>query len=432
MANPSTSIDPAQPFAPVILGGDIGTYTLAREFHEVYGVRSVVMPAAGNGVIEHSVAIELRPIGSMADEARVVQALRELAEELAGEGERPLLLFGSLDYHVMLIARHREELSAHYVIPYPELEVIEQAALKENFYALAERLGVPHPRTRVYRPGNAVATVVEGLNFPLIGKPSSSGDWIAAKFAGKQKIHTLMDFQQLTDLLSRIDASGYDSGYILQEYIPGGDDAMRLCTYFAAESDSGTEVVFAGYGEVVIEEHAPLVLGNSAAIVTGRHREVAEAGARMLREIGWHGVAMIDAKYDHRDGQVKFFEINPRLGRNHFYLTAAGINPARFYVNEFLGPQYDAFDVRRQPAVVLQDGMAQLREERLFTVLPHALLRRYLDTPTGRKAAALLKAGKVSNPLKYRAEKNPRRKLYLLLNAVNHVRKYRKFPPRTA
>lgn len=61
----------------------------------------------------------------------------------------------------MLIARHREELSAHYVIPYPELEVIEQAALKENFYALAERLGVPHPRTRVYRPGNAVATVVE-------------------------------------------------------------------------------------------------------------------------------------------------------------------------------------------------------------------------------------------------------------------------------
>lgn len=52
------------------------------------------MPAAGNGVIEHSVAIELRPIGSMADEARVTQALRELAEELAGEGERPLLLFG--------------------------------------------------------------------------------------------------------------------------------------------------------------------------------------------------------------------------------------------------------------------------------------------------------------------------------------------------
>ncbi|WP_054821206.1 hypothetical protein [Arthrobacter sp. JCM 19049] len=222
MANPSTSIDPAQPFVPVILGGDIGTYTLAREFHEAYGVRSVVMPAAGNGVIEHSVAIELRPIGSMADEARVTQALRELAEELAGEGERPLLLFGSLDYHVMLIARHREELSAHYVIPYPELEVIEQAALKENFYALAERLGVPHPRTRVYRPGNAVATVVEGLNFPLIGKPSSSGDWIAAKFAGKQKIHTLKDFQQLTDLLSRIDASGYDSATSCRSTFPAG------------------------------------------------------------------------------------------------------------------------------------------------------------------------------------------------------------------
>ncbi|MGP5588029.1 carbamoyl-phosphate synthase, partial [Glutamicibacter ardleyensis] len=66
------AIENSQPFVPVILGGDIGTYTLAREFYEAYQVRSVVVPAAGNGVIEHSVAIELHPIGSMADEARVV------------------------------------------------------------------------------------------------------------------------------------------------------------------------------------------------------------------------------------------------------------------------------------------------------------------------------------------------------------------------
>lgn len=422
------AIDPNQRFVPVILGGDIGTYTLAREFYEAYQVRSVVLPASGNGVIEHSVAIDLRPIGSMADEAKVVDALVALAQELKGQAQRPLMLFGSLDFHIMLIAKNRAALEEHYVIPYPQLEVIEAAALKENFYELADRLGIAHPRTAVYRPGDVLSDLAGGLTFPLIGKPSSSGDWIAAKFEGKQKIHTLENFGQLEALMNKIDGAGYRSGYILQEYVPGGDDAMRLCTYFATQEE---KVIFAGYGEVVIEEHAPLVLGNSAAIVTGRNDQMAADGARMLEELGWRGIAMIDAKYDHRDGKIKFFEINPRLGRNHFYLTAAGVNPARFYVTEFLGPEFDADSVETSAVVDTAAGVLQLSREQLFTVLPHQLLRRFLDSDTGRKAAVLLKAGKVSNPLKFAPEKNPRRKLYLMLNAVNHYVKYKKFPPRS-
>lgn len=421
------AIDPTQPFVPVILGGDIGTYTLAREFYEAYGVRSVVLPAAGNGVIEHSVAIELRPIGSMADEGRVVAALAELADELKAEGNRPLMLFGSLDFHIMLIAKHRAQLESQYVIPYPELETIEGAALKENFYALAEKLDIAHPRTAVHYPGAELESLVGSFDYPVIGKPSSSAEWIAAKFEGKQKIHTINSRAELEALLAKIDGSGYDAGYILQEYIPGGDDAMRLCTYFATQEE---KVIFAGYGEVVIEEHAPLVLGNSAAIVTGRNDQMAADGARMLEELGWRGIAMIDAKYDHRDGQIKFFEINPRLGRNHFYLTAAGVNPARFYVTEFLGAQFDDSDPETDAVVETGAGVLQLSRQRLFTVLPHHLLRRFFDSDTGRKAEALLKAGKVSNPLKFSAEKHPRRKLYLLLNAVNHYRKYKAFPPR--
>lgn len=421
------AIDPTQPFVPVILGGDIGTYTLAREFYEAYGVRSVVLPAAGNGVIEHSVAIELCPIGSMADESRVVAALRDLAAELKSESERPLMLFGSLDFHIMLIAKHREQLEAQYVIPYPELETIEAAALKENFYALADKLDIAHPRTAVYYPGTELQEMAKDFTYPVIGKPSSSGDWIAAKFEGKQKIHTINSRAELESLLAKIDGSGYTSGYILQEYVPGGDDAMRLCTYFATQEG---KVIFAGYGEVVIEEHAPLVLGNSAAIVTGQNDQMAADGARMLEELGWRGIAMIDAKYDRRDGKIKFFEINPRLGRNHFYLTAAGVNPARFYVTEFLGADFDASDPHTDAVMETAAGVLQLRREQLFTVLPHHLLRRFLDSETGKKAAVLLKAGKVSNPLKFSAEKNPRRKLYLVLNAVNHYRKYKKFPPR--
>ena len=424
------SISDSQPFVPVILGGDIGTYSLAREFHEAYGITSVGVPAGGNGVIDNSVALELRPAGSILDEDRVVAHLLALGKELTNDGAnpRPLLLCGSLDLHVMLITRRRAELEAYFTIPYVPLEMMEQAALKENFYALCTRLGIPHPFTVSYDPATAPELLPADLPFPLIGKPSDSSTWITAKFAGKQKIHTINSRAELMDLLGRIQTSGYAEPYILQELIPGGDSNMRLCTYFS--SQDGT-VQFAGYGEVVVEEHSPLVLGNSAAIVTAVDSEVIGHGRRLLEELGWTGFSMFDAKLDPRDGVIKFFELNPRLGRNHYYLTAAGANAARFYVREYLGAEFDSTDL--DPSIVRTDGhgVKVLAVEHLYTVLPHHLLRRFLDSEVGAKAAVLLKTGKVSNPLRYSAEKHPKRKLFVLLNSVNHYRKYKAFPPRT-
>ncbi|MGL3805715.1 carboxylate--amine ligase [Paeniglutamicibacter sp. R2-26] len=423
------SIPVSQSFVPVILGGDIGTYSLAREFHEAYGVTSVGVPAGGNGIIENSVALDLRPAGSILDEDNVVAHLLALGRELTSEGRnpRPLLLCGSLDLHVMLITRRREELEAYFTIPYVELETMESAALKENFYALCQQLGIPHPVTVAYDPATDPASLPGDLPFPLIGKPSDSSAWISAKFEGKQKIHTINSRAELDDLLGKIQASGYGESYVLQELIAGGDSNMRLCTFFSSQEG---RVEFAGYGEVVVEEHSPLVLGNSAAIVTAVDDTVIEHGRRLLEHLGWTGFSMFDAKLDPRDGVIKFFELNPRLGRNHYYLTAAGANAARFYVREYLGAEFD--NTVLDPSIVdtNEHGVKVLNVEHLYTVLPHALLRRFLGTEVGAKAAALLKAGKVSNPLRYRAEKHPKRQLFLLLNAVNHYRKYKAFPPR--
>ncbi|MET1035987.1 MAG: carbamoyl-phosphate synthase [Arthrobacter sp.] len=449
-------IPDSQPFVPVILGGDIGTYSLAREFHEAYGAVCVAVPAGSNGVLEHSVAIDVRPAGTMVDEDAVVAHLLDLARELTADGAnpRPLLLCGSLDLQVMLITRHRAALEPRYTIPYVPLATMERAALKQNFYALCDELGVPHPRTLAYRTDAHPQPLPDDLPFPLIGKPADSSAWVRAKFAGKQKIHTIADRAELGDLLDRIAGSGYGEPFILQELVPGGDTNMRLCTYF---SDRSGTVRFAGYGEVVVEEHAPIVLGNSAGIVTAVNEEVIEQGRRVLEHLGWTGFAMFDAKLDPRDGVVKFFELNPRLGRNHYYLTAAGHNAARFYVREYLGEGYDAGarpgraaagsaavppagagagtsagTIAGTTVAGADTGPEILREEVLYTVLPLALLRRHLRGPVGEKAARLMRAGRVANPLRYRAERHPRRLLYIALSSLNQFRKFRQYPPREA
>lgn len=417
----------SQPFVPVILGGDIGTYSLAREFHEAYGAVSVAVPAASNGVLDHSVAVDVRPAGSMGEDD-VVAHLQALGRELGADRGRPLLLFGSLDLHVTMITRNRAELEPVFTIPYVSLEMIEMAALKENFYELCDELGIPHPVTHVYTPKSK--RVPDDLPFPLIGKPSDSSAWVAAKFAGKQKVHPIADRTELDDLLRRIDASGYKGKFILQELIPGGDSNMRLATFYA---DRDGNARYAAYGEVLVEEHAPVVLGNSAAIVSGVPDDAAELfieqGSVLLERLGWRGFAMFDAKLDPRDGQVKFFELNPRLGRNHYYLTAAAYaddwawaNPARAYVRDYLGSEFEDS--------VPPEGLAVSASELLYTVLPKALLRRHMVGTVGQRAAALLKTRTTTNPLAYRAERHPRRWFYVAAALLNQFRKFKQYPPR--
>jgi D-aspartate ligase len=325
---------------------------------------------------------------------------------------------------------------------------------------MCAELGIAHPRTLIHDPAHPLPLPAD-LPFPLIAKPADSSAWVHAAFPGKQKVHALADRAELEDLLGRIDASGYASPVILQELVPGGDTNMRLCTYF---SDQRGNVRFAAYGEVVVEEHAPRVLGNSAAIVTAVDRGVIDAGRRILEHLGWTGFAMFDAKLDPRDGVVKFLELNPRLGRNHYYVTAAGHNAARFYVREYLGAEYDAAapgeaapteaaqarasqhapapaaradashaqadsDAAR-PTDAPRPGFQVAQGEILYTVLPLVLLRRYLRGPVGAKAAALIKARRVANPLRYKAERHPRRMLYVALTSLNQFRKFRHHPPR--
>ena len=425
------TVSPAQPFVPVLLGGDLGTYSLAREFHQAYGVTSVVVLGQPNGLVQDSSFIQLRPYpAGAATEEAMVDHLVSLGEDL-GAGGRPLLLLGSLDGHVNRITQHRDRLEAHFTVPYPAAQTVQQVALKDHFYALCERLDIPHPRTRTV-VATQDALDLSGLEFPLIVKPTDSAAWIRISFPGKQKVHTVQDQGELDSLLERLRAVDYSSPMAVQEFIPGGDDHMRLCTFWAERVDGKTRVVAAGYGEVVLEDHAPQMLGNSVAIISAGDHPVVEAGARLLREIGWEGFAMIDAKRDPRDGTVKLFEMNPRLGRNHFYLTAAGFNPVRMYVERWMGltelaPEQPLLDPRSFTAS--PEGTQVLQPEVLYNTIPAPLLLRHTTGQVRTRVRGLLTARRTANPLYTRAERSPKRWAYIAASMANYWRKFNAFPP---
>ena len=132
---------------PVILGGDIGAYSLARTFHEAYGVRSVVVSSASTGLVRDSVATANVVEPRIDDGAAVVARLRQVAAQHAGER---LILLGSADWLVRTIVEQREHLEDLYTIPYVQRDTLDRVTDKERFGELCRQHGLPHPATVVH------------------------------------------------------------------------------------------------------------------------------------------------------------------------------------------------------------------------------------------------------------------------------------------
>ena len=68
----------------------------------------------------------------------------------------------------------------------------------------------------------------------------------------------------LAETLRRIYASGYDEGLVIQDFIPGEDDNMRVLNGYV-RSDGAVSLL--SLGRPVLEDCAPMRIGNYAAIV---------------------------------------------------------------------------------------------------------------------------------------------------------------------
>src|SRR5690606_32268011 len=123
-------------------------------------------------------------------------------------------------------------------------------------------------------------------------------------------------------------------------------------------------------GRVLLEEHTPGTLGIPAAILTEQYADAMDAMSAYLDAVGYRGFANADYKFDERTGRHVFFEVNPRIGRNNWYATAAGVNPARFVEADLDGAPIEPVRADR---------------EVLYSVVPIGLLKRYLLDP-GLKA----------------------------------------------
>lgn len=394
---------------PMILGGDIGAYSLARAFHEAYGIVPLVLSQADCHMCGDSSILVNRVVPHLERPAVLLSTLANTAECF---GNRPLLLLGCGDWYVRLIVENRSVLEKSFIIPYIDEELLNRLTEKDRFYELCAEVGVPVPRTVVFdasADGDDPATVTLPFPFPVVAKPASSAAYHYADFPGKQKVFFLRDATELRATLAAVQSSRYEGKFLIQEMIPGDDTSMRILTTY---SDQNGKVRFASFGQTLLEDMRPMGVGNPLAIVSRVDETVVAEAARLLEAVGYTGFANFDIKVDPRDGSHVFFEINTRLGRSNYYVTAAGDNVARILVEDL---------VEGRP---FADGLRVARSRpSLYTVVPKRTVLGYIqDAALRREVQGLYALGCDTDPIDYDGEQRLRRRLYPLVFAFKQWR----------
>ena len=393
---------------PVLLGGDANVYGMARSFYMEYGVTSVAICKRALAPCRRSklvrVAVE-EP--NLEDDAVFAATLTRFAKEQAG---KTLVLVSCGDNYTGLMARSRAALEPYYKFACPTPELVEQLDTKEFFYRACEAHGLSYPRTFGCTSEN-YKTVQLPFDFPCIIKASNSVAYWNCQFPHKKKVFVAYSKEEYDAITEAIYSSSYQDNLVLQEYIPGDDDCMRVLNCY---SGLDHKVKLMALGRPLLEEQTPEGIGNYAAIVNVRDDALLEKMRAFLEDVGWEGFSNFDMKYDVRDGKYKLFEMNPRQGRSSFFVTASGYNLARWLVEDVVEHK--------------DQGLTVAQADHLWMIAPAGILKKYLrDKALLAHAKELMKAGRVSHQLFCKEDFSLARLWWYAKNQLNNYRKYKRY-----
>lgn len=289
------------------------------------------------------------------DPKRDEEAFVSYLEQLGRRLPRRAVLFPTHDEYIWPISRHAERLEPWFIIPFSRWETMQHLYDKRAQMEAAWRCGVDTPKTVFVDSAADLERGASEIGFPSIFKPVDS-------LAFKLRFHRHVLEIHSRDELEAVYTRAADCGTLMmQEIVPGDDDELyTLGSYL--DSESRPLAVFTGHK---LRQHPP-VFGHCRMAVSRWVPEMADAGVRLLQELGYHGVSQVEFKRDADDGRYKLMEINARHWMWHALGTDSGVNLSYAAYADAVGHPFVA---PRQTeggkwAIVLTDARDSLHEWR--------------------------------------------------------------------
>lgn len=394
-------------FIPVLLGSDINTYSVSRAFYEEYGVKSIVIGKSSTGPSCNSRIIDFRAVPQLDSKDVFVETINALADKYRS---KKIILMGCGDNYVEAIIKNRSLLRDNIIAPYVDEELMDSLLTKLKFYQMCDRCGIDYPGTFIYERSMTDSFELP-FGFPVILKPSNGIKYWQHEFATQKKVYKIDNAEELKRVINEIYGAGYDDKLIIQDFIPGDDSQLRVMICYSGRD---RKVKLMSLAHVMIEEHTPHGLGNTAVLVNEYNPELSEMLKGFLESVGFTGYSTFDIKYDKRDGKYKILEINLRQGRSNYYVTAGGNNLAKYVVEDYIYNRELPFEIANT--------------KNLWTVIPLNVAFRFVSGSENKALMRqLVNEGRVINPLFMKGDNSLKRMAFLYKQHISHYFKFPKY-----
>lgn len=242
------------------------------------------------------------------------ETLLQLAKESTVE---TILPFREPDIYVL--ARNKEAFSEHVGTPWPSLSTLQMVQDRAKLFDAADTADVATPRTRslddwtdwdqdvIVKPRYTVHATEYSDTFA-----ESHTQWSSTRYISPEEDP---DPDEIVSEMGQVP--------LVQEYIPTTDEYGFFALY-----DDGDPVVTFQHRQRRAWKYCG---GPSAYRESTDIPELEAAGLRLLDELDWNGVAMVEFLRDPETGEFKLMEVNPRFWSSLPFTIQAGVDFPQLY-----------------------------------------------------------------------------------------------------
>jgi len=221
------------------------------------------------------------------------------------------LLIPITDFTMIPILERREDFEDYVKVAGPSYQVAMKAYDKLQTVSIAKRCGVPYPKTLLINDEKTLKEMVDEFNYPVVIKPRMKVFWkngkaIMMKVTPTNYAYNKEDLlSKYKNLMSKLKGIVPSEFFLVQEYVQGVGYGVEVLM-----DDSSNLVAL--FMHKRLHEY-PVTGGASTLRVSVWNRRLAEYSIKLLREMNWQGVAMVEFKLDEKNGGASLMEVNGRF-----------------------------------------------------------------------------------------------------------------------
>lgn len=315
-------------------------------------------PAAASRYLEKAF---VWPTTGTEEPGRLVEGLLRIGRRIG----RPAVLVPTDEEAAVLIAEHRVELGARFLVPPVERGLPRRLASKQGLHELCVEHGIPSPTAAFPQSYDDIVAFADKARFPVVAKNRE-----AFVRRTRPAVNGTTRIGTREGLLALARDWGEQPAVILQEYLPR-EEAEDWIVHAYFDADSTPLAMFTGVKVRSWPPHA----GMTANAYVVDNPELADLAARFIKQIGFTGIIDLDLRFDRRDGLYKLLDFNPRMGAQfRLFENESGVDVVRAMHLDLTGRSVPEGEQRAGHRYIVEniDLPALLAYRRSGYTTPHA------------------------------------------------------------